>query len=163
MRELLVVIDYQNDFVTGALGNPAAAALEPGIAARVAAQLERGGQHTAYPPDEAIRAVFPQQLVQQGGTAAAGDRPQQGQWQYLRRETDKLSHGAKEAGEDIQGAAVAEHGDHRKQADQGRGDGGGGFEPLFGSLQKAIEHIHAGAEAPAEQAGDEQRDEPGAE
>ena len=31
MRELLVVIDYQNDFVTGALGNPAAAALEPGI------------------------------------------------------------------------------------------------------------------------------------
>ena len=34
MRELLVVIDYQNDFVTGALGNPAAAALEPGIAAR---------------------------------------------------------------------------------------------------------------------------------
>lgn len=29
MRELLVVIDYQNDFVTGALGNPAAAALEP--------------------------------------------------------------------------------------------------------------------------------------
>ena len=34
---------------------------------------------------------------------------------------------------------------------------------LFGSLQKAIEHIHAGAEAPAEQAGDEQRDEPGAE
>ena len=28
MRELLVVIDYQNDFVTGALGNPAAAALE---------------------------------------------------------------------------------------------------------------------------------------
>lgn len=41
MRELLVVIDYQNDFVTGALGNPAAAALEQGIAARVAAQLER--------------------------------------------------------------------------------------------------------------------------
>ena len=44
MRELLVVIDYQNDFVTGALGNPAAAALEQGIAARVAAQLERGGR-----------------------------------------------------------------------------------------------------------------------
>ena len=44
MRELLVVIDYQNDFVTGALGNPAAAALEPGIAARVAAQLGRGGR-----------------------------------------------------------------------------------------------------------------------
>ena len=41
---LFVVIDYQNDFVTGALGNPAAAALEPGIAARVAAQLERGGR-----------------------------------------------------------------------------------------------------------------------
>lgn len=31
MRELLVVIDYQNDFVTGALGNPAAAALEPAL------------------------------------------------------------------------------------------------------------------------------------
>ena len=28
MRELLVVIDYQNDFVTGALGNPAAATPE---------------------------------------------------------------------------------------------------------------------------------------
>ena len=44
MPELLVVIDYQNNFVTGALGNPAAAALEQGIAARVAAQLERGGR-----------------------------------------------------------------------------------------------------------------------
>ena len=44
MRELLVVIDYQNDFVTGALGNPAAAALEQGIAERVAAQLEKGGR-----------------------------------------------------------------------------------------------------------------------
>ncbi|MFQ9679557.1 MAG: hypothetical protein ACLRZH_05140 [Ruthenibacterium lactatiformans] len=48
MRELLVVIDYQNDFVTGALGNPAAAALEPGIAARVAAQL-KGRPRANYP------------------------------------------------------------------------------------------------------------------
>lgn len=44
MQELLVVIDYQNDFVTGALKNDAAAALEAGIAARVAAHLERGGR-----------------------------------------------------------------------------------------------------------------------
>lgn len=44
MRELLVVIDYQNDFVTGALKNDAAAALEAGIAARVEAHLERGGR-----------------------------------------------------------------------------------------------------------------------
>lgn len=43
MKELLVVIDYQVDFVTGALGNPAAAALEEGIAARVSQQLEKGG------------------------------------------------------------------------------------------------------------------------
>lgn len=43
MKELLVVIDYQNDFVTGALANPAAAALEDGIAARVEAHLARGG------------------------------------------------------------------------------------------------------------------------
>ena len=44
MKELLVVIDYQNDFVTGALGNPAAAALEDGIAARVEETLARGGR-----------------------------------------------------------------------------------------------------------------------
>ncbi len=44
MKELLVVIDYQNDFVTGALKNDAAAALEQAIAARVTAQLERGGR-----------------------------------------------------------------------------------------------------------------------
>ena len=43
MKELLVVVDYQNDFVTGSLGNPAAAALEQGIAERVKAQLEKGG------------------------------------------------------------------------------------------------------------------------
>lgn len=76
------------------------------------------------------------QLVQQGGTAAPETGPQQGQWQYLRREADKLSHGAKEAGEDIQGAAVAEHGDHRKQADQGRGDGGGGLSPSLAPCKK---------------------------
>ena len=44
MKELPVVIDYQNDFVTGALGNPAAAALEDGIAARVEETLARGGR-----------------------------------------------------------------------------------------------------------------------
>lgn len=43
MKKLLVVVDYQNDFVCGALANPAAAALESGIAAAVAAQLEQGG------------------------------------------------------------------------------------------------------------------------
>ena len=30
MKKLLVVVDYQNDFVTGALANPAAQALEQG-------------------------------------------------------------------------------------------------------------------------------------
>ena len=29
MKQVLVVVDYQNDFVTGALANPAAQALEP--------------------------------------------------------------------------------------------------------------------------------------
>ncbi|MEG2036868.1 MAG: isochorismatase family protein [Ruthenibacterium sp.] len=42
-KKLLVVIDYQNDFVTGSLGNPAAAALADGIAARVEGTLAAGG------------------------------------------------------------------------------------------------------------------------
>lgn len=42
MKKLLVVVDYQTDFVTGSLANPAAQALEPGIAARVRAYLEEG-------------------------------------------------------------------------------------------------------------------------
>lgn len=43
MRELLVVVDYQNDFVTGSLGNPAAVTLEQGIAERVQKHLANGG------------------------------------------------------------------------------------------------------------------------
>lgn len=43
MKKLLVVVDYQNDFVTGALGNPAAQALEDGIAAKVTQYEQEGG------------------------------------------------------------------------------------------------------------------------
>ena len=39
MRELLVVIDYQNDFVTGALGNPAAAAPPEGQIGRASGRV----------------------------------------------------------------------------------------------------------------------------
>ena len=44
MKQVLVVIDYQNDFVTGALANPAAQALEQGIAQKVQAALAAGGK-----------------------------------------------------------------------------------------------------------------------
>lgn len=43
MKKLLVVVDYQNDFVTGALGFKAAEALEAPIAARVEKTLAEGG------------------------------------------------------------------------------------------------------------------------
>ncbi|MGN0108067.1 MAG: cysteine hydrolase family protein [Hominilimicola sp.] len=35
MKKLLIVVDYQNDFVNGALGFPGAEALEDGIAAKI--------------------------------------------------------------------------------------------------------------------------------
>lgn len=44
MKKILVVIDYQNDFVTGSLANAAAAALEKGIAEKVQQVLQGGGQ-----------------------------------------------------------------------------------------------------------------------
>lgn len=43
MKKLLVVVDYQNDFVTGALGNPAAELLATGIQTRVEETLQNGG------------------------------------------------------------------------------------------------------------------------
>ncbi len=43
MKKLLVVVDYQTDFVTGALANPLAQPLEPAIAARVSQHLAEGG------------------------------------------------------------------------------------------------------------------------
>ncbi len=43
MKQLLVVVDYQNDFVTGALGFAAAEKLETGIAAAVAETLQSDG------------------------------------------------------------------------------------------------------------------------
>lgn len=43
MKKLLVVVDYQNDFVSGALGFPGAETLAPGIEAAVAAALAEGG------------------------------------------------------------------------------------------------------------------------
>ncbi|MEG1932641.1 MAG: isochorismatase family cysteine hydrolase [Pygmaiobacter sp.] len=42
MKKILVVIDYQNDFVGGALGFPAAQQLEDGITALVEAALAEG-------------------------------------------------------------------------------------------------------------------------
>ncbi|MBQ8554257.1 MAG: cysteine hydrolase [Clostridia bacterium] len=42
MKRCLIVVDYQNDFVTGSLGNEMAAALEEGIAARIRACRAQG-------------------------------------------------------------------------------------------------------------------------
>ena len=42
MAEILVVVDMQNDFVTGALGTPEAAEIVPLVAARVADGIRRG-------------------------------------------------------------------------------------------------------------------------
>lgn len=50
MSRLLVVVDYQTDFVTGTLANPAAAALEEGITAQVQAHWEQGG-HVLFTRD----------------------------------------------------------------------------------------------------------------
>ncbi|MDL2327037.1 cysteine hydrolase [Ruminococcaceae bacterium OttesenSCG-928-A11] len=44
MKKLLVVIDYQNDFVSGALGFEGAEKLEPGIIAAVEATVAAGGK-----------------------------------------------------------------------------------------------------------------------
>ena len=44
MKKLLVVVDYQNDFVDGALGFPKAATLEEGIYSKVKSYLENGKQ-----------------------------------------------------------------------------------------------------------------------
>lgn len=43
MKKLLVVVDYQNDFVTGALASEAAARLEGAIADKVQRHLAEGG------------------------------------------------------------------------------------------------------------------------
>ena len=42
MKKLLVVVDYQNDFVTGSLGNDAALAIEEAITAKIKAYQENG-------------------------------------------------------------------------------------------------------------------------
>ncbi len=43
MKKLLVVVDYQNDFVSGSLGFPGAEKLEAGILAKVESTLAEGG------------------------------------------------------------------------------------------------------------------------
>ena len=43
-KTALIVVDYQRDFVDGALGFPGAAALEPLIADRIARELRDGGE-----------------------------------------------------------------------------------------------------------------------
>ena len=44
MAEILVVVDMQNDFVTGALGTPEALEIVPRVAARIADGVRRGEQ-----------------------------------------------------------------------------------------------------------------------
>ena len=44
MAEILVVVDRQNDFVTGALGTPEALEIVPRVAARIADGVRRGEQ-----------------------------------------------------------------------------------------------------------------------
>lgn len=44
MKEILIVVDYQNDFVTGSLGFEQARSLEPGIVRKI--KEYRGGGHT---------------------------------------------------------------------------------------------------------------------
>ena len=43
MKRCLIVVDYQNDFVTGSLGFPEAAALEPRIAQKIRQYRADGG------------------------------------------------------------------------------------------------------------------------
>ena len=45
-KKLLIVVDYQNDFVSGSLGCPQAVAIEDALAAKIAAYraLGEGGQ-----------------------------------------------------------------------------------------------------------------------
>ncbi|WP_050697787.1 cysteine hydrolase family protein [Anaeromassilibacillus senegalensis] len=50
MKKLLIVVDYQNDFVTGALGFPEAAALEDAIHDKVQQYLD-GGDDVVYTMD----------------------------------------------------------------------------------------------------------------
>ena len=45
MKKLLIVVDYQNDFVTGSLGFKGAEALEEPIAGRVAALRQESRPH----------------------------------------------------------------------------------------------------------------------
>ena len=48
----LIVVDMQNDFVSGALGTPKAVEIVPRVAARTAEGLSRGGGgpvHPGYP------------------------------------------------------------------------------------------------------------------
>lgn len=44
MKRLLIVVDYQNDFVSGALGFPAAEGIEENILAKIRSYQERGEQ-----------------------------------------------------------------------------------------------------------------------
>ena len=44
MKKCLIVVDYQNDFVSGTLGNPKAADLEDGIAQKIKQYRENGGE-----------------------------------------------------------------------------------------------------------------------
>lgn len=44
MKKCLIVVDYQNDFVTGALGFPEATALERGIAEKIMQYRQCGGE-----------------------------------------------------------------------------------------------------------------------
>ena len=46
---ILIVVDMQNDFVSGALGTPEARRIVPAAAERVAAGIRRGGADFLHP------------------------------------------------------------------------------------------------------------------
>lgn len=44
MKKLLIVVDMQNDFITGSLGSPQAQKILPFVQAKIAAYQQRGGK-----------------------------------------------------------------------------------------------------------------------
>ena len=49
MQEILIVVDMQNDFVTGALGSPEAVAALPKVVEKVRGFDGRGAVYQRYP------------------------------------------------------------------------------------------------------------------
>ena len=51
MSRVLIVIDMQNDFVTGALGSKEAQAIVPNVQAEIKKYADRGDRISRYHPD----------------------------------------------------------------------------------------------------------------